>query len=72
MNREVFEKQPCNQSSQYKNMDNILLQKEAITGLALFTVSKDEWNTKEATAKSTKSALYILRDAKRHQSNVEQ
>ena len=32
----------------------------------LFTVSKDEWDTKEDTGKSMNNALYILRYAKRH------
>ena len=47
----------------------------ATTKSTLFTVSQDEWDTKEDTAKSMKNALYILQYAKRHlsgQSNVEQ
>ena len=43
--------------------------------LMLFTVSKDEWDTKEDTSKSMKNALYVLWYAKRHlrgQSNIEQ
>ena len=43
--------------------------------LTLFTVSEDEWNTKEDTGKSLKDALHILRHIKRHLSgwsNVEQ
>ena len=47
----------------------------AITKSTLFTVSKDEWDTKEDTSKSMKNALYVLRYAKRHllgQSDVEQ
>ena len=36
----------------------------AITKSTLFTVSKDEWDTKEDTGKSMKNALYILRYAK--------
>jgi len=32
----------------------------------LFTVSKDEWNTKEDTGKSLKNVLYVLWYAKRH------
>ena len=31
-----------------------------------FTVSKDEWDTKEDTGKSKKNAWYVLRHAKRH------
>jgi len=49
-----------------KNMDNFHYAKEAITKLTLFTVSKDEWNTKEDTGKSLKNALDILWYAKRH------
>ena len=47
----------------------------AIAKLTLFTVSKDEWDTKEDTGKSMKNALYVLRYAKRHlsgQSDVKQ
>ena len=39
----------------------------ATTKLTLFTVSKDEWDTKEDTGKSMKNALYILRYTKRYQ-----
>jgi len=38
----------------------------ATTKLTLFTVSKDEWNTKEDTGKSLKNALYELQYAKKH------
>jgi len=38
----------------------------ATTKSALFTVSKDEWNTKEGTGKSMKNALHVLQYAKRH------
>ena len=41
----------------------------------VFTVSEDEWDTKEDTGKSMKNALYILQYAKRilsGRSNVEQ
>ena len=38
----------------------------AIAKSTLFTVSKDEWDTKEDTGKFMKNALYILRYAKRH------
>ena len=40
-----------------------------------FSVSKDEWDTKEDTGKSMKNALYVLRYAKRNlsgRSDVEQ
>jgi len=37
-----------------------------ITKLTLFTLSKDEWNTKEDYGKSLKNALDILQFAKRH------
>ena len=32
----------------------------------LFTVSKDEWNTKEDSVKSLKNTLDVLQYAKRH------
>jgi len=38
----------------------------ATTKLMLFTVGRDEWNTKEDTGKSLKNALHVLRYAKRH------
>ena len=47
----------------------------ATAKLTLFTVSKDECDTKEDSGKSMKNALYILQYAKRHfsgQSYVEQ
>ena len=47
----------------------------ATTKSTPFTVSKDEWDTKEDTGKSMKNALYVLRYAKRHlsgRSDVEQ
>ena len=42
---------------------------EAITcnhQIDTFTVSKDEWDTKEDTGKSMKNASYALRYVKRH------
>ena len=36
------------------------------TKSTLFTVSKDEWNTKEDTGKSMKNVMYILQYAKKH------
>jgi len=46
-----------------KNMDDLHYAKEAITCNnqinAFFTVSKDEWNTKEDTGKSLKNALDV-------------
>ena len=45
------------------------------TKSTLFSVSKDEWDTKEDTGKSMKNALYVLQYAKRYllgRSNVEQ
>jgi len=41
----------------------------ATTKSTLFTVSKDEWNTKEGTGKSMKNILFILQYAKRHLSS---
>jgi len=66
MNREIFEKQLCNQSSQHKKCGRFSFMKGSITKLTLFTVSKIEWNTKEDTGKSMKNAKYILWYAKRY------
>ena len=38
----------------------------AATKLMFFTVSKDEWNTKEESGKSLKNALDVLRYANKH------
>jgi len=38
--------------------------------ITLFTVSKDEWNTKEGTGKSMKNTLYVLWYAKGHLSTL--
>jgi len=37
-----------------------------------FTVSKDEWDMKESTGKSTKNALYVQWYIKRNLSDVKQ
>ena len=37
----------------------------AIAKSTCFAVSKDEWDTKEDTGKSTKNVLYVLRYAKK-------
>ena len=61
-----------------KNTDDFRFEGKpscAAAKLRLFAVSKDEWDTKEDSGKSMKSALYILQYAKRHlpaQSDVEQ
>jgi len=47
----------------------------ATTKSTLFTISKDEWNTKEGTGKLMKNELYVLQYVKRHlsaKSDVEQ
>ena len=57
-----------------KNMDDFRYKGKpscATTKSTLFTVSKDEWDTKEDTGKSMKNALYVLRYAKRHFSGSE-
>jgi len=59
-----------------KNTDDLLgtisvmLRKpsHATTKLTLFTVSKDEWNTKEDSGKSLKNTLKVLQHAKRYHS----
>jgi len=78
-NQEAFEKQLYNESNQYVKYRNFSVMKRkpscATTESTFFAASKDEWNTKEATGKSVKNALYILWYAKRHllgQSDIEQ
>jgi len=72
MDREVFEKQLCNQSSQYEKYEKFSIIKRkplcATTKSTLFAVGKDDRNTKEDT--STVSSLkmyrtYVLWYAKR-------
>ena len=69
-NQEVFEKHLCIKSSHYEKYGRFLVTQRkpsrATTKLTLFTVSKDEWNTKEDTGKSLKNALHVLWCAKRH------
>ena len=78
MNQELFEKHLCNQSSHYKKYERFRYEGKlscATIKSILFTVSKDEWDTKEDTGKSMKNALYVLQYAKRHlsgQSDVKQ
>ena len=67
-NQELFEKRLCYQNSHYDKYGRFLLRREAIAKSTLFTVSKDEWDTKKDTCKSMKKALHVLRYAKRHQS----
>jgi len=55
MNQELFEKHLSNKVATIKIMDDLRYAKETITcttKLIPFTVSKDEWNTKEATGES--------------------
>ena len=54
-NQEVFEKQFLVTQRKPSRATNKLM---------LFTVSKDEWNTKEDTGKSLKNALHVQRYAK--------
>ena len=69
-NQELFDKHLCYQNSRYEKYGRFPLcegkPSRAIAKLTLFTVSKDEWDTKEDTGKSMKNALYVLRYAKRH------
>jgi len=46
-----------------KNTDNFHYAKEAIVcnqQITIFTISKDEWNTKEDIGMSMKNAMYVL------------
>jgi len=69
-NQEELEKNLCNKSSHYEKYGRFLATQRkpscATTKLTLFTVSKDEWNTKEDTGKSLKNVLDVLRYTKRH------
>ena len=62
--------------SQWKTRTIPVKSREAITwhygALTPCTVSKDKWDTKEDTGKSIKHALYVMRYAKKHQSDNEQ
>jgi len=64
-NQELFEKYLC--SSHYEKYEQFLITQRkpscATTKLMLFTVSKDEWNTKE---NSLKNALDVLWYVKRY------
>jgi len=57
-NQELFGKHLCNQGSHYGKCGQFLVMQRkpshTTTKLTLFTVSKDEWNTKEDTGKSLK------------------
>jgi len=69
MNLELFEKYLCNQDSYFEIYGQFLLRKgshHVQPPNQHFTVSKDEWNTKEDTGKSLKNALDALWYAKRH------
>ena len=52
-----------------KNTDNFHYEEKPSSATAkstLYTVCKNEWDTKEDTGKSMKNALYVLWYAKRH------
>jgi len=70
MNQELFEKHLCNKNSHYEEYGQFLISQRKLsrvtTKINVFTVSKDEWNTKEDTGESLKNALHVLRYAKRH------
>ena len=68
-NQELFESISAIKIDTVKNTDDFHYKgksSRATTKLTLFTVSKDEWDTKEDTGKSMKNALYILPYAKRY------
>ena len=72
-NQEVFKKHLCIKSSHYeKHRQFLAMQRKpsrATTKSTLFTVSKDEWNTKENTGKSLKNDMHVLQYTKRHTRN---
>ena len=66
---QLFEKHLYNQVATMKNTDHFHYKGNPSCAAAKstpFTVSKDEFDTKEDTGKSMKNALYVLRYAKRH------
>ena len=67
-NEELFEKHLCDKNNHYEKYGQFLITQRkpshATTKLTPFTVSKDEWNTKEDTGKSLKNTLTVLRYAK--------
>jgi len=72
MNQELFEKHLCNQDSHYGKYGQFPVCKEAIKcnhPINAFTVSIDEWNTKEDAGKYLKNALDVLWHIKRHLSD---
>jgi len=61
MNQQLFETNIYDQSNHYENNKQFPLWMDAPCAYhktALFTVSKDEWDTKEGTGKPMKNALY--------------
>jgi len=68
-NQEVFEKYLCIKSSHYEKYGRFLVVTQrkpsrATTILTLFTVSKDEGDTKEDTGKSLKNMLHAFATVK--------
>ena len=59
-NQELFEKCLCIQDSHYEQFLVMQRKPSVCNYQMLFTVSKDEWNTKKDTGKSLKNALDIL------------
>jgi len=61
-------KAPLQSGSHYEKYRQFLVMQRkpsgATTKLMLFTVSKDEWNTKEDSGQSLKNTLDVLRYAK--------
>ena len=78
MNQEPFERISAIKVATMKNTDDFHYEgnpSHATAKLTLFTVSKDEWDTKEDTGKFMKNVLYVLQYTKRHlsgQSDIEQ
>jgi len=62
--QEVFEKQLCNQNSQYEKYEKFTFTKRKQPHATTESTFLHEWNTKEGTGKSMKNALYILQHAK--------
>ena len=77
-NQELFQSTSAIKITTMKNTDDFRYEGKpprAIAKSTLFTVSKDQRETKKDTGKSMKNALYVLQYAKRHlsgQSDIEQ
>ena len=65
-NQKLFKSTSAIKVATMKNTNNFRYEEKpscATVKLTIFTVSKDEWDTKEDTGKSMKNALYVCQKA---------